>query len=230
MSDHAKLATADWLFFDLGDTLVDNTKTWLSMIEQLRLVLLESGRVLSLDELMALFEQVSAEYARKPFAEAQRRLGLDVSQQERVEARTHWRHDLEEIIPGALELLDAVHDRYSLGVIANQTPGSEERCRKMGLGHYFSVHVASAEFGTGKPDARIFQAALDMARCPPEKAVMIGDRIDNDIRPAKMLGMQTIRLVRGCQRLQQPRGEWDVPDYTVHSLKEMQSLLVGTRE
>ena len=221
----APLTNAKWLFFDLGDTLVDNMRTWLSMLEELRLVLAEMGRRHSLDELMALFEQVSAEYPRNAFSEVQGRLGLNESQQEFAEARTHWRHDLEEIIPGACELLLAAAARYKLGVIANQAPGSEERCARMGIRSCFSVFVASAEFGAGKPSPTIFQAALDMAQCPPELAVMIGDRIDNDIRPAKMLGMKTIRLVRGCQRLQQPRDEWDAADFTVHSLEEMRALL-----
>ena len=35
---------------------------------------------------------------------------------------------------------------------------------------------------------------------PPEQACMIGDRIDNDIVPAKELGMKTIRVKQGFYR------------------------------
>lgn len=37
----------------------------------------------------------------------------------------------------------------------------------------------------------------DVAKCKPENAVMIGDRIDNDIVPAKQLGMKTIWIKQG---------------------------------
>ena len=54
------------------------------------------------------------------------------------------------------------------------------------------IVIASAEEGVSKPDRRIFEIALERSGCKPENAVMIGDRIDNDIVPAKQLGMKTI--------------------------------------
>ena len=47
------------------------------------------------------------------------------------------------------------------------------------------------------PDRRIFEIALERSGCKPENAVMIGDRIDNDIVPAKQLGMKTIWIKTG---------------------------------
>lgn len=52
---------------------------------------------------------------------------------------------------------------------------------------YIKLIVASAEEGVAKPDKRIFEIALDKANCEPQAAVMIGDRVDNDIVPAKAL-------------------------------------------
>ena len=39
--------------------------------------------------------------------------------------------------------------------------------------------------------------ALRHAGCAASKAVMIGDRLDNDIRPARLLGWRTVRSFRG---------------------------------
>ena len=36
-----------------------------------------------------------------------------------------------------------------------------------------------------------------MAGCQAENAVMIGDRLDNDIAPAKKLGMKTVWIRQG---------------------------------
>jgi len=36
-----------------------------------------------------------------------------------------------------------------------------------------------------KPDQKIFEITLNKAECSPREACMIGDRLDNDIVPAK---------------------------------------------
>lgn len=217
---------AEWIFFDLGDTLVDNTRVWLRMLEDLHQTLSSMGRAYRLEELTSLFEQISAECMPHPFAELQQRIGLDEVEKKLAKENVTWRHDLEEVIPGTFDLLESIRDHYKLGIIANQAPGSEDRCNKWGLSPYFDVFLASAELGINKPNPKIFLLALKKAKCPPEKAVMVGDRIDNDIRPAKLLGMKTIRLVRGYQRFQEPRDEWDVADFTVYSLSELQNCLL----
>lgn len=58
-----------------------------------------------------------------------------------------------------------------------------------------------AEEGISKPDLRIFQLALEKAQCNSEEVIMIGDRIDNDIIPAKKIGMYTIWVKQGMGRL-----------------------------
>ncbi len=70
-----------------------------------------------------------------------------------------------------------------------------------------------------KPDPAIFQLALSLSGCGPEKAVMIGDRLDNDIRPGRLLGWKTIRIAQGFARFQSPRDGLDEADLTLANLK-----------
>jgi HAD superfamily hydrolase (TIGR01549 family) len=53
---------------------------------------------------------------------------------------------------------------------------------------FISICLSSTEVGLEKPDPAIFQLALSQSGCEPPQAVMIGDRLDNDIRPARLLG------------------------------------------
>ena len=76
-----------------------------------------------------------------------------------------------------------------------------------------------------KPDPAIFRYALSVAGCAPEQALMIGDRLDNDIFPAKALGMKTLRITQGFGALQISQSPDYVPDFTVNSLMELLSLL-----
>lgn len=50
---------------------------------------------------------------------------------------------------------------------------------------------------------------------------MIGDRIDNDIVPAKKMGWKTIRVLQGSNRMQEPVSEIEKADFTVARLSEV---------
>ena len=84
--------------------------------------------------------------------------------------------------------------------------------------------MASAEAGCAKPDPKIFTMALNKAGCEPAEAVMVGDRLDNDIAPAKKLGMKTVWVRQGYAIYQNIDDESKRPDYIVDSLDELIGL------
>ena len=106
---------------------------------------------------------------------------------------------MEDEIPyKAAEIcLQELGSKYHIGIIANQALGTKERLDKWGLLQYIDMVIASAEEGISKPDLRIFQLALEQAGCNRNEAILIGDRIDNDIIPAKKIGMSTIWVKQG---------------------------------
>ena len=52
----------------------------------------------------------------------------------------------------------------------------------------------SYEVGYVKPDIRIFQAALDAIDCSAHETLMVGDRVDNDLEPARAHDWQTFAI------------------------------------
>ena len=54
---------------------------------------------------------------------------------------------------------------------------------------------------------------------------MIGDRIDNDIAPAKQLGMKVVLFRTGRHIAQQPRSHHEMPDAEVCDVNELQCAL-----
>ena len=136
-----------------------------------------------------------------------------------------WNSDDEFVYPKAENCLCELSKHYKIGIIANQNLGSEERLEKLGLLKYIDLVIASAEEGVAKPDLRIFQIALDRANCKPEEALMVGDRIDNDIVPANKIGMKTIWIKQGFGKYCEPKTEKEQPDYTVKNLNELISIL-----
>jgi FMN phosphatase YigB (HAD superfamily) len=56
---------------------------------------------------------------------------------------------------------------------------------------------------------------------------MIGDRLDNDIRPAKVLGWLTVRLTQGFHRFQSPRDRLEKADRTVADVNLLVPALIA---
>ena len=123
-------------------------------------------------------------------------------------------------------MLTALRARgYRIGVIANQAAGTEERLRAWGLLEHIDLVVASAEEGVAKPDPAIFRIALEREGCLPGEAAMIGDRLDNDIVPAKAVGMRTVWLPQGPAVWHSVRRAAECPDRQVTSLQALLEVL-----
>lgn len=85
--------------------------------------------------------------------------------------------------------------------------------------------AASAELGYSKPDKRIFEKAFELAGCTAEESVMVGDRLDNDIIPAKAIGMKTVWVKNGLAQYQGAELANGVADYQISSLTELLRIL-----
>lgn len=192
-----------WLFFDLGSTLVDETEC----VKRRCDVIIENNN-LDKDEFYAKVKECAKtdSYAVKAAAQY---YGAEIPR---------WFGELERLYPDTVTILDKLSKKYKLGIIANQVAGTQKRIDNWGIGKYFDVVVASAEVGYAKPDFEIFNIALEQAGCEPNESVMIGDRLDNDIVPAKRLGMQTVWVRQGFARMQQVKSETEKPDYIIENI------------
>ncbi len=140
-------------------------------------------------------------------------------------AKTPWHSEDETLYADADSVLRDLKSRgYKLGIIANQAPGAAERLSNWGIADCFSVIASSSELGVAKPEPQIFEKALAMAGCTASQAVMIGDRLDNDIIPAKRFGMQTIWIRQGTAAYQSKELAEGYADYIIDNLSELKEL------
>ena len=200
-----------WIFFDIGSTLVDESSAYRNRTERTI-----ANTNISYDEFYQKMVEVS-KYDQNAYNKLVEFYGL---------TKASWNSDDEFVYPEAKDCLSELSKHYKIGIIANQNPGSKERLDKLGLLNYIDLVIASAEEGVAKPDLRIFQIALDRANCKPEEAVMVGDRLDNDIIPANKIGMKTVWIKQGFGGLSEPKGPIDQPDCTIINLNELLNLLV----
>lgn len=205
------LSDIKWILFDLGSTLIDET-----VADTHRILEMISGT----DITEEAFREKRSEMIRKG-------LNGDLSTIDYFGlTKTPWHSEDEVPYPDVVSTLMELKQRgYKLGVIANQNYGTEQRLKNWDLHHFFEVIAASAELGVAKPDPAIFEWALKQADCRPQDAVMIGDRMDNDIAPANRLGIHTVRLKRGLGAYHEPQSDDETPEYTISMLEELLDLL-----
>lgn len=200
----------EWIFFDVGSTLVDESKAY---EERLKIV--------------AETAKVSYEYVYQTaleFYKENKKGDLETMKLLNVE-KPKWPKEDEILYRDTEECLRQLSEKYNIGVIANQSLGTEKRLEEFGILQYINLVIASAEEGVAKPDKRIFEIALNRANCKPQHTVMVGDRIDNDIIPAKELGMKTIWIKQGFGKYWKISSEREQADHEVDNLSELLEIL-----
>ncbi|HET6341108.1 MAG TPA: HAD-IA family hydrolase [Gemmatimonadota bacterium] len=96
---------------------------------------------------------------------------------------------------------------YPLAVLSNWDGRLAGLLDGLGLGGYFARILVSADLPAAKPSPEIFRAAAEaLAALGPAKPVMVGDRIDHDIEPARAAGWDAIWLDREGRRSALPEG------------------------
>jgi len=96
-------------------------------------------------------------------------------------------------VPGALELLDAIHPRAPIGLISNNVVGEQlEKITQCGFAPYLDTIVISEEAGVSKPAPRIFAIALARLGTTADETVMVGDSWAADILGARSAGLRAV--------------------------------------
>lgn len=73
-------------------------------------------------------------------------------------------------------------------------------------------------FIAGKPSGWMVQLALEMVGCPPERCLMIGDRLETDIQMGKAAGMDTALVLSGISSLESLVASEIRPTYILKSI------------
>jgi HAD superfamily hydrolase (TIGR01509 family) len=197
------------VFFDVGETLVDEERWWRELCEQSGLqphvvwaalgVTIERG-----EDHPALW----------------RHLGI-----ERPEG--WWQgftYRLDDLYPDAITCLEHLRSLgLRVGIVGNQTYELERWARDAELPA--DVISSSASLGVKKPDPRFFERVVELAGVDqPSEVVYVGDRVDNDVLPAEAAGLVAVHVRRGPWGRLQRAPESTL---TVDSLEELPDALAS---
>jgi FMN phosphatase YigB (HAD superfamily) len=177
------------IFFDVGETLVDETRMWAAWADWLGLTRLTffgalGGVIACGQHHRHVFEIV--------------RPGLDVGREQAAmrAAGIHTGIAREDFYPDAVPCLAALRAAgYRIGLAGNQPADAEAQLRALHLPVDFVA--SSATWGVEKPSPAFFARVAALAGAPPAEIAYVGDRVDNDVVPAADAGMLAVFVRRG---------------------------------
>lgn len=241
MGDRVLERPPEWVFFDVGETLI---RPWPSFAGAIVDICASEGIELSDDEAHAVadarlrkFLDFVRELEGGSFSDDPKRsrnfwtkfyqgflgeMGMEFQLAEQLSAviydemtQPHRYKVFDDAAP-LLELLAGYG--IKMAVVSNWEAFLDEMLDGLGIGRHFEVRVISGIEGIEKPDPEIFRRALERACVHPSSVVHIGDDPRSDAEPASKLGMGAIIIDR---RNRHPERRWP----TVETLLEVPYLL-----
>ena len=98
-----------------------------------------------------------------------------------------------EVVDGAMELLEYLKPKYKLHIITNGfIEVSKRKIETSDLNGYFDTVTYADEIKILKPDPRIYTLAIQKAQANVEESIYIGDDWIADALGAKEFGMSSI--------------------------------------
>ncbi len=163
------------------------------------------------------------------FAEYERRIllaaGVDVNLKlaDQVWQMAMLVHKDFELFDDVLPALGKLKEKgFVLGVVSNLRRDMDALSKRLKLEGILDFYITSADVGSEKPYAPIFQAALERANVAPSDAYHVGDQYKADVQGAKAVGITPVLLDREGLRsdvLECPR---------ISSLSELEGLLAAS--
>jgi FMN phosphatase YigB (HAD superfamily) len=206
------------VFFDVGETLVNEARLWQGWAAYLRVSSVEFFT--ALDDVIARGEPHRNVFGRF-------RPGLDVvaARRERSASGDHDVFDASDLYADALPCLRTLRQLgYFVGIAGNQPREAEIALRRLGL--EADLVVSSASWGVRKPNPEFFSRMQEVARVPAFAIAYVGDRLDHDVVPARDAGMVAILIERGpWGRVHARRPEIARAHAVVRSLQELPEAL-----
>ncbi|MGW7584847.1 HAD family hydrolase [Kitasatospora sp. NPDC054768] len=139
------------------------------------------------------------------------------------QAETFGEDDLYPDVRGAFAQLRA--EGLWLMIAGNQTVRAGAILRRLFTGDVDLIGT-SDDWGASKPDLAFFERVAEVVPAEPHEILYVGDRLDNDVLPARTAGMRTALIRRGPWGwIQQHDPATEQATFRIDSLAELPELI-----
>jgi putative hydrolase of the HAD superfamily len=201
------MAKIEHVFFDLDHTLWDFEKNSDLTFQK---IFKKQNIDINLEEFLAVYKPLNLEFWRlyreekitkselryqrlkKAFDAIQFSISDDLIDALAIDYINYLPH-FNHLFDGTLNVLEYLKPKYQLHIITN---GFEEiQSKKMASSNilnYFNAVITSESVGVKKPNAKVFEHALQKAGATKDNSIMIGDSIEADVYGAMNVGIKAI--------------------------------------
>jgi HAD superfamily hydrolase (TIGR01662 family) len=124
----------------------------------------------------------------------------------------------DDALPALQQLREA---GYRLAVFGNQPRSVEDFMAALPVDRA----ATSEGWGVSKPDPRFFNRVAAELAVPAVEVAYVGDRVDNDVLPARAAGMRAVHIRRGPWGVLAPESSAASADARIESLLELPEVL-----
>jgi HAD superfamily hydrolase (TIGR01509 family) len=202
------------VFFDVGETLIDERRLYADYA--MRMGVTYEFFMERIEAAMRAREPI-----RNVFAAVKPGFDFKAARAQREAEGKTFVIGPQDLYPDAIDVLRALKARgYFIGIVGNQPISAEAMLRESGLP---ADYIATSEgWGVSKPDPAFFARVIEAAGLEPQQIAYVGDRVDNDVIPARAAGMCTFLIRRGPWG----RAQWTWPEakeahHRIESLGEL---------
>lgn len=184
-----------WVIFDIGETLIDETRYWKQWAVELGFPELTWFAILGGVIGRSDDHRKAFEIARPGFNLFDEVTKRGAGGDGYFEGNEAW-FGRDDLYPDAIPCLQRVREAgFRVGIAGNQTAGMEARLQEMGI--TLDLAASSGRWKTYKPDPEFFTRLAEEAGSRAEDITYVGDYVTNDIIPSLNAGMRPVFIRRG---------------------------------
>jgi HAD superfamily hydrolase (TIGR01549 family) len=202
--------TIEWVILDVGETLIDETRVWATWARHVGVSPLTFAAALG----AVIADGAHHQSVFDRLGVADWRALIPAVDDELGDLRA------SDLYPDALAAERGLRKHgYRTALIANQPARRHDEL--LALGFEPDVIAMSEAMGVAKPADAFYRRALELLGNPdPRRVAHVGDRVDNDVVPARRNGLRSIWIRRGpWGRLQEDTG--GAADLVIDSLDDL---------
>jgi putative hydrolase of the HAD superfamily len=213
------------ILFDGGGVIVDETAIEQEIAKIISGILCRFDPAYSIEQYWRDTEEAVFRFAPSTYRYVMWKNTQDITTFERLCAVYQdlvWeRRPPLKLTDGIAQELRKLHEHFRFGIAGQYGVEILETLRHDDLLGLFDNKITQDDFRITKPDPRYFEQIATACGVAPAGCLMVGDRIDNDVIPARQVGMLSVRFRTGVHCRQEPRTPSEMPDAEITSISQL---------
>jgi len=218
-----------YILFDIDDTLYDSTLQMSTARMNAIRAMTQTGLPTEVETTYKVLEKIVEKYGphySRHFDELLERLGLKWDPRVIASGVIAYRETSAAYLkpyPDTVPTLLKLRDKgYRLGVVSEGRAVKQwQKLVQLGVQHIPHLVIISEELGLEALDSSLFKAVLERIDAQPRETIFVGSKLEPDIASANGLGVITVRIRKGKNRIETPERDEATPKYEIDRLSEI---------